>query len=84
MNPVAIQPMMVNQPGEPAPNRPTAEDSRRGLEDHVWSLPLLDEHSAVAILGDCHAAPEIEPGAGCAHNPGPLNWSDNQSAGGRR
>jgi hypothetical protein len=84
MNPVAIQPMKVNQPGEPAPNRPTAEHSRRGLEEHVWSLPLLDERCADAILGDCSPSPGVEPAAGCTNNPGPLNWSDNQTAGGRR
>ena len=84
MKPFAIQPMKVNQPGEPASNRPTAEDSRRWLEEHVWSLPLLDERCADAIMGDCSASPGVEPAAGCANNPGPLKLSGNQPVGGQR
>ena len=77
----ANQAAEASQPGMPAPKRPTAALSRRWLEEQVWTLPLLDERSSDAILGDCNAAPGIEPGAGCANTPGPLAWSDNQSEG---
>jgi hypothetical protein len=35
----------------PAPERPAADESRRWLEQQVWTLPLLDEPSADEILG---------------------------------
>jgi hypothetical protein len=41
----------TNQPGLPAPERPTADESRRWLEQQVWTLPVLDERSADEILG---------------------------------
>jgi hypothetical protein len=47
----ANQATEANQPGVPAPERPTADESRRWLEQHVWTLPLLDERSADEILG---------------------------------
>jgi hypothetical protein len=39
------------QPGGPARERPTAEESGRWLEQQVWSLPLLDERGVDEILG---------------------------------
>jgi hypothetical protein len=45
------QAAQTSQPGMAAPRRPTAAESRRWLEEHVWSLPLLDERCADAILG---------------------------------
>jgi hypothetical protein len=47
----ANQATEANQPGVPAPERPTADESRRWLEQQVWTLPLLDERSADEILG---------------------------------
>ncbi len=38
-------------PGEPVSQRPTLEESRRWLEQQVWSLPVLDDRSAEEILG---------------------------------
>ena len=35
----------------PAPERPTADESRRWLEQQVWTLPLLAERIANEILG---------------------------------
>jgi hypothetical protein len=51
MNQGANPASAANQPGVPAAGRPTAEDSRRWLKQQVWTLPLLDEHSADEILG---------------------------------
>jgi hypothetical protein len=47
----ANQATEANQPGVPAPERPTADESRRWLEQQVWTLPVLDERSADEILG---------------------------------
>ena len=38
-------------PGEPVSQRLTLEESRRWLEQQVWSLPVLDDRSAEEILG---------------------------------
>jgi plasmid stability protein len=51
MNQEAILALEAGLPGQPAPSRPTAEESRRWLEEQVWTLPLLDERSADDILG---------------------------------
>lgn len=51
MNQEAILALEAGLPGPPAPSRPTAEESRRWLEEQVWSLPLLDERGAEEILG---------------------------------
>jgi hypothetical protein len=47
----ANQATEANQPGVPAPERPTADESRRRLEQQVWTLPVLDDHCAEEILG---------------------------------
>ena len=47
----ANQATEANQPGVPAPERPTADEIRRWLEQQVWTLPVLDERSADEILG---------------------------------
>jgi hypothetical protein len=83
MNQDDNQAVQTSRPGMSALRRPTAAESRRWLEEHVWSLPLLDERSADEILGDGMTAPGVEPGEGCTNNPGLLNWSGDQSAGGR-
>jgi hypothetical protein len=36
----ANQSTEANQPGVPAPERPTADESRRWLDQQVWALPL--------------------------------------------
>jgi plasmid stability protein len=51
MNQEAILALEAGLPGQPAPTRPTTEESRRWLEEQVWTLPLLDERSAEEILG---------------------------------
>jgi plasmid stability protein len=51
MNQEAILALEAGLPGEPAAERLTAEESRRWLEQHVWSLPVLDGRSANEILG---------------------------------
>ena len=51
MNQDTNQPTEANQPGVPTPERPTAEESRRWLEQQVWTLPLLDARGADEILG---------------------------------
>lgn len=51
MNQEVILAMEAGLPGQPAPSRPTAEESRRWLAEQVWSLPLLAERSADEILG---------------------------------
>ena len=43
--------MDAGLPGEAPLERPTEEDSRRWLEEYVWTLPLLDGRSADQILG---------------------------------
>ena len=51
MNQVAILALKAGLPGEPIPQRPTAAESRRWLEQQVWTLPVLDDRSAEEILG---------------------------------
>ena len=51
MNQEAILSLEAGLPGEPLAVRPTIEESRRWLEDQVWSLPVLDGRSADEILG---------------------------------
>jgi len=51
MNQEAILALEAGLPGEPAPQRPTVEQSRRWLEQQVWTLPVLDGRSAEEILG---------------------------------
>jgi hypothetical protein len=51
MNQDTNQAAVATQPGVPTPKRPTAAESRRWLEEQVWTLPLLDERCADAILG---------------------------------
>jgi len=48
----ANQAAQARNSGLPTPKRPTAEESRRWLETHVWTLPLLDDRSADEILDD--------------------------------
>ena len=47
----AILALQAGLPGEPLAVRPTMEESRRWLEEQVWSLPVLDGRSAEEILG---------------------------------
>jgi len=51
MNQEAILALEAGLPGQPIPQRPTLEESRRWLEQQVWNLPVLDERSAEEILG---------------------------------
>ena len=51
MNQEAILALEAGLPGQPPPERPTAEESRRWLEEQVWALPLLDARSADEIVG---------------------------------
>ena len=51
MNQEAILALEAGLPGQPSPQRPTAEESRRWLEDQVWALPVLDGRSADEIVG---------------------------------
>jgi plasmid stability protein len=51
MNQEAILALEAGLPGQPLAVRPTMEESRRWLEDQVWSLPVLDGRSAEEILG---------------------------------
>ena len=51
MNQEAILALEAGLPGEPIPQRPTAAESRRWLEQQVWTLPVLDDRSAEEILG---------------------------------
>jgi plasmid stability protein len=51
MNQEAIPSLEAGLPGEPVAERPTLEESRRWLEEQVWSLPVLDGRSAEEILG---------------------------------
>ena len=47
----AILALEAGLPGEPIPQRPTADESRHWLEQQVWTLPVLDGRSAEEILG---------------------------------
>jgi plasmid stability protein len=51
MNQEAILALAVGLPGEPPPQRPDVEASRRWLEQQIWNLPLQDSRSAEEILG---------------------------------
>ncbi len=51
MNEQAILALEAGLPGEPPPQRPDVEASRRWLEEQVWSLPLKDPRRAEDILG---------------------------------
>ena len=51
MNQEAILALEAGLPCEPIPQRPTAAESRRWLEQQVWTLPVLDDRSAEEILG---------------------------------
>jgi plasmid stability protein len=51
MNQEAILALEAGLPGKPIPQRPTVEESRRWLEQQVWTLPVLDERSAEEIQG---------------------------------
>ncbi len=51
MNQEAILALQAGWPGEPVAERPTMEDSRRWLEEQVWSLPVLVGRSAEEIPG---------------------------------
>lgn len=51
MNQEAILALETGLPGEPIPQRPTLEESKRWLEQMVWSLPVQDDRSAEEFLG---------------------------------
>ncbi|MEB3195135.1 MAG: hypothetical protein VKO19_08455 [Cyanobacteriota bacterium] len=51
MNQEAILALEAGLPSTPIPRRPTLEESRRWLEQEVWSLPVRDERGADDILG---------------------------------
>ena len=51
MNQEAILALEAGLPGEPLAVRPTMEESRRWLEEQVWSLPVLDGRSVAEIPG---------------------------------
>jgi plasmid stability protein len=51
MNQEAILALEAGLLGEPLALRPSMDESRRWLEEQVWSLPVLDGRSAEAILG---------------------------------
>jgi hypothetical protein len=51
MNQEAILALEAGLPGVPAQPRPSPEQTRRWLEQQVWTLPLLDPRGADAILG---------------------------------
>ena len=50
MNQEAILALEAGLPESPMPQRPTLEQSRRWLEQQVWTLPVLDDRSAEEIL----------------------------------
>ena len=51
MNQEAILALEAGLPESPIPQRPTLEESKRWLEQQVWTLPVLDNRSAEEILG---------------------------------
>lgn len=51
VNQEAILALEAGLPGTPAASRPSAEESRRWLQEQVWPLARLDERSAEEILG---------------------------------
>ena len=51
MNQEAILALEAGLPESPIPQRPSLAESRRWLEEQVWTLPVLDDRSAEEILG---------------------------------
>lgn len=51
MNQEAILALQAGLPESPIPERPSLAESRRWLEEQVWTLPVLDDRSAEEILG---------------------------------
>lgn len=51
MNQEAILALEAGLPEAPMAQRPTLQESRRWLEQQVWSLPVLDQRQAEEILG---------------------------------
>ena len=51
MNQEAILALEAGLPESPIPERPSLAESRRWLEEQVWTLPVLDQRSAEEILG---------------------------------
>jgi plasmid stability protein len=50
MNQEAILALQAGLPESPIPVRPSLAESRRWLEQQVWTLPVLDDRSAEEIL----------------------------------
>jgi hypothetical protein len=50
MNKEAILALEVGLPQSPIPERPSLAESRRWLEEQVWTLPVLDDRGAKEIL----------------------------------
>ncbi len=51
MNQEAILALQAGLPESPIPERPSLAESRRWLEEQVWTLPVLDDRSTEEILG---------------------------------
>ena len=51
MNQEAILALEAGLPESPILQRPSLAESRRWLEEQVWTLPVLDDRSAEEILG---------------------------------
>jgi plasmid stability protein len=51
MNQEAILALETGLPESPIPQRPSLADSRRWLQEQVWTLPVLDYRSAEEIPG---------------------------------
>ena len=51
MNQEAILALEAGLPESPIPQRPSLAESRRWLEQQVWTLTVLDNRSAEEILG---------------------------------
>ena len=51
MNQEAILALEAGLPESPIPQRPSLAESRRWLEEQVWTLPVLDDRNAEEILG---------------------------------
>jgi plasmid stability protein len=51
MNQEAILVLEAGLPESPIPQRPSLAESRRWLEEQVWTLPVLDDRSTEEILG---------------------------------
>jgi len=50
MNQEAILALEAGLPESPIPQRPSLAESRRWLEEQVWTLPVLDQRNAEEIL----------------------------------